>query len=154
MVCCVCYFRAILRLCAFLLHRQFRVFSSRESFSTAHSTANLYFYATLQNFSCRITETNFFADVCHFPVCISFACVQYHRLNACVQLRLQRNYLQLQQKNIVTPRRHHLSSSCCFMLCVSALANLSTPLSRRGAFLYSGNISALMFCAFLLRNSQ
>jgi len=43
---------------------------------------------------------------------------------------------------------------CCVMLCVSALANLSTPLSRRGAFLYNEDISALMFCAFLLRNSQ
>jgi len=58
-----------------------------------------------------------------------------------------------QIKRIITPQRHHLSS-CCFMPCVSALANLSTPLSRRGAFLYSGHISALMFCAFLLRNSQ
>ena len=94
-------------------------FSIRESFSTAHSTATLFFSATLQNFCCRITET-FFSRLCviHFPISISFACVQYHRLNACMQALLQRNYLQLQtissKKIITTPQRHHLSSSCCF----------------------------------------
>jgi len=50
----------------------------------------------------------------------------------------------------------YLVVSTCYILKyqlsrVSALANLSTPLSRKGTFL---NISALFFCAFLLRNFQ
>jgi len=65
------------------------------------------------------------------------------------------NRIYLQIKKILSPpQHHHLSSYRCFMFCVSALANLSTPLSRRGAFLYSGHISVSMFCAFLLRNYQ
>jgi len=63
-------------------------------------------------------------------------------------------YIETNLKKLITPpQRHHLTSSW-FMLCVSALANLSVPLSRRGEFLYSGHISALIFCAFLLRNSH
>jgi len=90
------------KFCIFVRSCYIGGFSVRESFSTVHSTATLFF--------CRVTafllshyEDQIFADVCHFPVYISFACVQYHRLNACVQSLLQRTYLQLQQTKIITP---------------------------------------------------
>jgi len=89
-------------------------FSDREFYS------DFVFSATLQDFCCRITETsNFFSAVCHIPVYISFVCVQYHRLNACVQSLRQRNYIQLQKNTIITPpQRHHiypLVAAFCFV---------------------------------------
>ena len=117
------------------------------NFSDRAFYSDFAFSATLQDFCCRITETsNFFSAVCHIPVYISFVFVQYHRLNACVQSLRQRNYIQLQKND-----DHHsstappyLSSCCCILLCWSALANLSTPVSGREAFLYSGHISGLI----------
>ena len=85
------------------------------------------FSATLQNFCCRITETNCFRRYVSFSS-KSVVCVLYHRLNDTLQPLLQAlitSYNQL-QKIITPPQRHHLSSCCCFMLCLSALANLST----------------------------
>jgi len=112
-----------------------RFFFLRESFSTAHYQATLFFSATVQKFCCRITETNFFRSYVSFSS-ISFACVPYSRLNDTLQPLLQAlltSYNQLQ--------KNHYSSTVppfilllLFMLCVSALANLPTPLSRRRAF--------------------
>jgi len=101
------------------------------NFSDRAFYSDFVFSGTLQDFCCRITDTIFFATVCYFPVYISFVCVQYHRLNACVQPLRQRNYIQLQKKPY-SPQRLRLTSYCCFMLCVSALANLYTPHSRWG----------------------
>ena len=69
----VSYFRAILRLCAFLLHRRFAVFRTGILFDRAFYSAFV-FSATLQDICCRITETIFFAVMCHFPGSISFVC--------------------------------------------------------------------------------
>ena len=118
--------------------------------------SNFVFSATLQNFCCRITESNFFRRYVSFSS-ISFVCVQYPSPNDGVQPLLQaliNSYKQLQKRSLLPNSGNHLTSYCCIMLCVSALANLSTPLSRRVTFWYSGHISALMFCASLLRNSQ
>jgi len=44
---------------------------------------------------------------------------------------MQKNAKNKQKNNHYSPQSHHLTSYCCFLLCVSALANLSTSLSRR-----------------------
>jgi len=105
-------------------------------FPIARFTETSVFSATLQDFCCRITETsNFFSALCHFQV--FFLCAQYPRPLEWVQPLLQSN-ISSNAKKLTPPQRHHLSSYCCFVLYVSAFANLSTPLSWRGAFLYSG----------------
>ena len=133
----------------------FAVFFLAGIFFDRALSSDFVFSASLQNFCCRITETSFFRSFVSFSI-ISIVCVLSFRLNDTLQPLLQgliTSYNQL-QKIIIPPQRHHLSSCCCFLLCVSVLANLPSPLSRSGAFLYSRHISALMFCAFLLRNSQ
>ena len=143
------------RLCAFLLHRWFAFFFLRESFSTAHSPVSLFFLHLSRIFAVTSQRRIFSQMCCSFPMYLFLLC-SYPHLFAGLHPLLQAlisPYNKL-QPTIITPQRHHLFSSCCFMLCVSALANLSTPLSRRGAFLCSGHISALMFCAFSLRIFQ
>jgi len=94
--------------------------------------------------------------VCHFPVSISFVCVQYLRLNnACAQLLRQRNYIQLQKKHIyyTSTEPPFILLLLLYALRVSSREPIHASFSK-GAFLYSGHISALMFSASLLRNSQ
>jgi len=95
-----------------------------------------------------------------FRSCVSFSSIYFFSVCSispfsCLCATTQATQLHSNAKILITtpPQRHHLTSYCCFMLCVSALANLSTPLFRRDTFLYSGHISALRFCASLLRNS-
>jgi len=113
---------------------------------------SLCFFCHIAEFLLSHNRDQFFRRCVSFSSTYFFCVCSIPRLNDGLQPLLQaliNSYNQLQK--IITPQRHHLSSSCCFLLCVSALANLSTPFSRRGAFLYRGHISALMFCAFLYR---
>jgi len=95
---CVSYIRGILRLCEFLMSRRFRNFSWRQFFRPRVPQC-LCFSATLLCDSKNSAEINFFADVCYFScISVSFVCVQYHRLLACVHSIRQHTCFNLQAK--------------------------------------------------------
>jgi len=58
------------------------------------------------------------------------------------------HYNKQTKTTTVLLKRNNLISLYCFVLCVSAPAKLSMPLSRREAFLYSGYISVLCLVHF------
>ena len=59
------------------------------------------------------------------------------------------SHYKKQTKTTIAPlKRNYLVSLCCFVLCVSALAKLSMPLSRREAFFNSAYISLLCLVHF------
>jgi len=101
-------------------------FSIRESFSNTHSQATLFISAALQTFCCRITEINFFRSCVSFSS-ISFVCVQYNRLLACVHSLRQRTCVPLQatksRQNLQRKQTHHYSTapSCSLFLLFYAL---------------------------------
>jgi len=152
--CSVGYFRVILRLCAFLIH-----WPCTEVFFGLAFPSDFVYFCRIADFLLSHNANQSFSQLCvifKYLFCVCSIYSFYDRLQPPLQALLS-SFNRLPNKNkqiILTPQRHHLTSYSCIMLCVSALANLSTPLSRRGAFLYSGHIGALMFCAFLLRNSQ
>ena len=146
--CSVGYFREILRLCAFLIHRQYTAIFFGRAFSS-----DFVYFCRIADFLLSHKANQSFSQlfvILKYFFCLCSISPPHDRL----QPLLQATLIQSLAKN------HYYSTAPSFNLLflhhalrVSSREPIHASFSK-GAFLYSGHISALMFCAFLLRNSQ